>query len=94
MDAVVAAGQDHEQRINKMEADAKLLGDGMGTLGRHMQTMDERLRDHIGGTVGDLNQAMLAIDVAIRKTVSAMEERLGKFQGDAQELMSRTHQGA
>ena len=55
-----------------------------------MRTMDERLGDHIGGTVGDLNQAMLAIDVAIRKTVSAMVERLGKFQWDAEELTTRT----
>ena len=72
IEAVIAAGQAHDQRIIKLEADAKVLGDGMGTLGRHVQSMDDRVRAHIGCTVGDLNQALLAIDVALRKTVSAM----------------------
>ena len=65
----------------------------MGTNGRHVQAMDDRLRAHIGGTVGDLNQALLVIDVALRKTVSALEDRLGEFQDSAQELMDRTHHG-
>ena len=93
LDDVIAAGQAHEQRLNKNEADVKALGDGMGTMGRHVQAMDDRLKAHIGGTVADLNQALLAIDVALRKTVSALEDRLGEFQGNAQELMDRTHQG-
>ena len=93
VDAVIAAGQAHDQRILKMEADAKILSDGMGTMGWHVQAMDDPLRAHIGGTVGDLNQAMLAINVALRKTVSALEDRLGEFQGSAQELMDRTHHG-
>ena len=93
VDAVIAAGQTHDQRIIKLEADAKVLGDGMGTMGRHVQAMDDRVCAHIGGTVGDLNQALLAIDVALRKTVSALEDRLGEFQGSAQELMDRTRHG-
>ena len=72
IEAVIVAGQAHDQRIIKLEADAKVLGDGMGTLGRHVQSMDDRVCAHIGGTVGDLNQALLAIDVALRKTVSAL----------------------
>ena len=40
---VIAAGQVHEQRITKNEADVKALGDGMGTFGRHVQAMDDRL---------------------------------------------------
>ena len=93
LEAVIAAGQAHDQRIIKLEADAKVLGDGMGTMGRHVQAMDDRVCAHIGGTVGDLNQALLAIDVALRKTVSALEDRLGEFQGSAKELMDRTHHG-
>ena len=90
---VISAGQSHEQRITKIEADTKALGDGMGTFGRHVQAMDDRLKGHIGGTVDDLNQAMIAIDVALRQTVTALETRLGEFQGSAQELMNQTHQG-
>ena len=70
VDAVIAAGQAHDQRIIELEADAKVLGDGVGTRGRHMQSMDDRIGAHISGTVGDLNQALLAIDVALRSTVS------------------------
>ena len=80
---MIAAGQTHEQRIIKLEADAKVLGDGVGTMGRHVRSMDDRIGAHISGTVGDLNQALLAIDVALRKTVSALEDRLGEFQGSA-----------
>ena len=86
-------GQVHEQRIMKLEADTKAIGDGMGTFGRHVQAMDDRLKGHIGATVDDLNQAMIAIDVALRQTVTALETRLGEFQGSAQELMNQTHQG-
>ena len=88
-----SVGQVHEQRIMKLEADTKAIGDGMGTFGRHVQAMDDRLKGHIGATVDDLNQAMIAIDVALRQTVTALETRLGEFQGSAQELMNQTHQG-
>ena len=80
IEAVIAAGQTHDQRIMKLETDVKAMGDGMGTMGRHVQAMDDRLKIHIGGTVDDLNQAMLAIDVAFRKTVSALEFILEPFQ--------------
>ena len=49
VDAVIAAGQAHDQRILKLEADAKVLGDGMGTMGRHVQAMDDRLKAHSWG---------------------------------------------
>ena len=83
-----SVGQVYEQRIMKLEADTKAIGDGMGTFGRHVQAMDDRLKGHIGATVDDLNQAMIAIDVALRQTVAALETRLGEFQGSAQELMN------
>ena len=83
IDAVIAAGQTHEQRIIKLEADAKLMGDGIGTMGRHVQSMDDRVCTHISGTVADLNQALLAIDVALRSTVAALGDKLSEFQGSA-----------
>ena len=69
------------------------MGDGIGTMGRHVQSMDDRVCTHISGTVADLNQALLAIDVALRSTVAALGDKLSEFQGSAKELMDRTHQG-
>ena len=99
--AVIAAGQAHEQRIAKLEAEAKVadmnlkgLNDGVGVLGRHCQDslaeLDGKFRVHIGGTVSDLNAAMLAVDVALRSAMQGTQDRFVEFQGDAKELMSRT----
>ena len=95
MEAVISGGQNHEQRIVQLEAEVKSLNDGLGTgfaaMGQHVQAVDERLKAHIGGTTTDLNQALLAIDVAIRSTVSALDDRLGEVQGSIKELADRTH---
>ena len=99
--AVIAAGQAHEQRIAKLEAEAKVvdgklngLNDGIGVLGRHCQDglaeLDGKFTVHIGGTVSDLNAAMLAVDVALRSAMQGTQDRFVEFQGDAKELMNRT----
>ena len=101
IEAVIAAGQAHEQRIMKLEAEAKVvdlnlkgLSDGLGVLGRHCQDsiaeLDGKIRIHIGGTVSDLNAAMLAVDVALRSAMQGPQDKFVEFQGDAKELMSRT----
>ena len=48
------------------------------------------MREHIGVTVNDIDSAMLAVDVALRGTVKAMQDKFAEFQGDAKEFMSRT----
>ena len=88
--AVIAAGQAHEQRIAKLEAEAKVvdgklngLNDGIGVLGRHCQDglaeLDGKFTVHIGGTVSDLNAAMLAVDVALRSAMQGIQDRFVEF---------------
>ena len=45
---------------------------------------------HIAGTVGYINSAMLAVDVALRGAMKATQDKLAEFQGDAKELMNLT----
>ena len=41
----------------------------------------------MGGTVADVNAAMLAIDVAICSTIKAVQDKFQGFQADAQKLL-------
>ena len=80
-----------------MDMDMKLqwqsLSDGIGVLGRHCQDsvadLDAKMIKHIAGTVGDINSAMLAVNVALRGAMKATQDKLSEFQGDAKELMNR-----
>ena len=94
MEAVVDAGKVHEKRLDQLDLNLKSLSDGLGVLGRHCQDsiaeLDGKIRTHIGGTVSDLNAAMLAVDVALRGAMQGTQDKLAEFQGDAKELMNRT----
>ena len=94
MEAVVDAGKGHEKRLDQLDLNLKSFSDGLSVLGRHCQDsiaeLDGKIRAHIGGTVSDLNAAMLAVDVALRGTMQGTQDKFAEFQGDAKELMSRT----
>ena len=86
--AVVDAGKIHEKRVDQVDRDHKGLSDDIGIRGRHCQDtiadLDGKMRTHIGGTVSDINSAMLTVDAALMKVT---QDKFTEFHGDAKEFM-------
>ena len=79
---VVEALNDHAARLETVERETKVVGDGIGVVGRHSQGAVAELRGHIATSVSDFGKAMQAIDAALRATVEAAQERFAEFQRD------------
>ena len=88
--ALIELANDHSTRIDDMERDAKLVADGVGTLGRYCQSEIADVRGHLAASVADLGKAMQTIDATLRATMDAASERFAECQRDEKELMLRT----
>ena len=84
---------DNAGRLDILERETKMVGDALGTVGRHCQASSAELRGHLASSNADLGKAMQAVDAALRVTIEAAQDRFAEFQRDAKELMSRTDQG-
>ena len=87
---LIEAVNDHTVRLEAVEREAKMVGDGIGVVGRHCQGAVEELRGHIATSISDIGKAMQTIDAALRASVDAASERFTECQRDEKELMMRT----
>ena len=90
---LVEGDNDNAGRLDILERETKMVGDALGTVGRHCQASSAELRGHLASSNADLGKAMQAVDAALRVTIEAAQDRFAEFQRDAKELMSRTDQG-
>ena len=90
---LVEGATDNAGRLDILERETKMVGDALGTVGRHCQASSAELRGHLASSNADLGKAMQAVDAALRATIEAAQDRFAEFQRDAKELMSRTDQG-
>ena len=90
---LVEGFNDSTGRVEILEREMKMVGDALGTVGRHCQTSATELRGHLASSNADLGKAMQALDAALRVTIEAAQERFAEFQRDSKELLTRTDQG-
>ena len=73
-------GFNHQHgRLDDLERESKLIGDALGTVGRHCQATTAELRGQLASTSSDLCKAMQAVDAALRATIEATQEKFANF---------------
>ena len=87
---LIEAVNDHAVRLEVLERDAKMVADGVATMGRYCQSEMADFRGHLAASVADLGKAMQTIDATLRATMDAASERFAECQRDEKELMLRT----
>ena len=90
LQSVVAHLKSQGARLDRLEQEAKLVNDSLGTVALHHRNSvaeaDARMRDHVAAASNDMAGAMGAIDAALKATIEAAHARLTESQRDTQTL--------
>ena len=76
---LVEGANGHASRLDLLERESKMIGDALGTVGRHCQASSAELRGHLASSSADLGKAMQAVDAALRATIEAAQDRFAEF---------------